>query len=133
MTDLKDLCEKVLRYAESATERPWDTEGGMDLYVFNEDRSVMIAEARGTGAGLSIEEQASNAKFIAIAANSAERLAKSVVALSEAIEDICNECEGDRNRQYQFTGSQIDRALESKIDLATQALKKANEIARGEG
>jgi hypothetical protein len=59
---LTELREKAL----AATQGPYRTEGGMDLYVFAPN-GAMLAEMRGTGGGLSEEQQANNARFFAFA------------------------------------------------------------------
>lgn len=77
--------DKLRKLAESATPGPWQTEGGMNLYVFTANNHTMIAESRGTGAGLSDEQQTANAAFIA-SANPATILA--LLDVVEAAQEV---------------------------------------------
>lgn len=56
--------DELIQVARAATPGPWQTEAGMDLYVFNKNNETMIAEMRGAGADLSVDEQSMNATHI---------------------------------------------------------------------
>ena len=80
--------DELKRLEQAATPGQWQTEGGMNLYVFD-DRGAMVAEMRGTGAGLSEEQQASNAHFIAAARNELPKLLRIAEAAKRLGPAIC--------------------------------------------
>ena len=79
------LLELYAEIEKRASEGPWQTEGEYDLYVFTKDNETMILAGRGTGAGLTTEQQSNNCKLAAHARNTMQAKDEMIRVLYEAL------------------------------------------------
>lgn len=135
MTDLKALCEKILKDAKTATERPFKVRGD-SIY---DSRKNLVCNMT------DLFPVNGNRNLIVTSVNSAECLAKAVVVLNDALENS-QAC-------IEMVHKSIDLLVSGKASLGgfhtyeeevalqlhslriglkyREALAKANEIARG--
>lgn len=118
MTDLKSLCEKVLKDAEKSIIDKYRSKASFAAseYVENgswfSDQRVQKHEAFMSGALWSLENNSLT--------NSDERLAKAVLVLSETLEDIDSNYDCDKDYKN------------CRSCKSSEAIAKANEICREE-
>lgn len=131
MNDLKLICEKVLKEAEKSTRvvswyaHPKEVRGPFHRWFTCSDVSQEYRK--------DVAEIEDDCRFSATAMNSAERLAKAVIVLSDALCFIaCNDKEKYGNFGFWKNESHETCATAVADDTLTarEALTKANEIAR---
>lgn len=97
ITNLKQLCDSIIESADKATARPWTHTIGIDAdgefsFVGNPIPDQSFQEHMRSAIAHLKPHDESNGCFIVLAANNAEKLARALLVMEEALQTVGCEC-----------------------------------------